>query len=90
MIYVAAELPELTMVGSVEITAGPNGISGDVAIETTSDGETWLPVPAAINTAPYAVSDVPIDTAVTAVRIVIANPGALETTGGIGEFHLYP
>src|SRR5690606_18727343 len=55
-ISIIAELDQPQVVGSVEITAGPEGITGHIVIEISPDGVTWLPIHAELDTGPFAVS----------------------------------
>jgi hypothetical protein len=80
----------------VRLLPGPNGLTGTITIETSTDGESWsyFGVPGALDAEGWI--EVPRDPALTDpvtaryVRIVCVNDGSQAVLGGVAEVEVLP
>ena len=90
MIYVVADLGATQSVGVVHWLPGPDGISGQLHVEVTTDGSAWKSVAEPPAGQPGVWQQVALDRTASAVRIVVTNPGSAKLIGGIAELRIQP
>jgi hypothetical protein len=86
------DLGEESEVDGVRILVGPDGFSGTLVVETSTDGESWAAGadPSADELRAGEWSDHAFDgpTEARYVRLVVINPGELTSLGGVGEVEI--
>ena len=90
MIYVVADLGKARDVGSITLLAGPDGITGQMNVEISTDGQTWETIAERPHGIPGVWQEVVIDQPASAIRIVITNLGHAQSIGGVAELRIQP
>jgi hypothetical protein len=79
-------------VGGVRILVGADGFSGTLAVETSTDGETWAaaadPSADELRVGEWSAHAFGGPTGARYVRLVVVNPGELAWLGGVGEIEV--